>query len=72
MNVGRPRKFFTEDELILAKKILKCLIKKPGLCIDCKENSYVYGFYGDGIVAKCTVCGRRRRFIASYEEWGPK
>ena len=71
-NVGRPRKFFTEDELILAKRILLILIEKPGVCI-CGNNNYSFGYYsGSGLISKCLCCGHRKRYNAAFRKWGKK
>jgi hypothetical protein len=66
---GRPRKFFTEEELITAKKLLKYMLVKPKRC-SCGNNMYTYGFYNNGaIVARCMACGYRKYYKLMSGSW---
>lgn len=74
---GRPRKFFTNEELVLAKKILKYLVRNPQECV-CGANNYSFGFYVDNegiqevLMARCMICGYRRYYNLITKDWGPK
>ena len=74
---GRPRKFLSEDELILAKRLLKGLIILPPPCV-CGSNYYYYGIYSGSkgtnvdIIAKCQLCGYRRVYNSFSKSWGPR
>ena len=69
---GRPRVYFSDKELEYARVILKFLLIRPPICI-CGNDEYYFGIYNTNeIVAKCTVCGYRRRFNPFQEIWGPR
>lgn len=71
-NVGRPRLWFLESELLIAYKILSTPIIRPPVCV-CGETNYAFGVYsGSGIVAKCRTCDYRRRFNPYDQSWGPR
>ena len=68
---GRPREWFTDEELTLARMIFsQGLITVPSACI-CGNRTYRYGLKSDIVTAICDKCGYQRHSNPYKEKWGP-
>jgi len=67
--VGRPRIWFTDEELTLARMIFsQGTITVPPACI-CGNKTYRYGLKHELVTAICEKCGYERVYHPHREQW---